>query len=369
MITELHIQNYKSHKDTQLPLKPLTLLTGVNGSGKSSVIQSLLLLRQSHKRQQLAQALIFNDSLCAIGTGKDAVYQSAEEDFVQFSLHSNGVAYSWKYISNESKDFLSGFENENKSNPDWNNLSLFSNDFQYLSAGRLPDLKYGRDDLLVENERQISQKRGCGELVAQFLEYYGEKIKVNANSLNANGSYDDLIHQVTAWEREISPNVNVLPQKIGEAYTVHFSFDKNDALGTTDPFKSENVAFGLTYALPVITALLAAEPGALLLIENPEAHLHPNGQSKLAELIALTAQRGVQVIIETHSDHIFNGVRKAIAANKIEINNVKVHYFELDEINVSTNEEIHLSKKGQILNYKKGFFDQFDDDLDELLGL
>jgi predicted ATPase len=368
MITELFIQNFKSHKNTRLSLNPLTLLTGVNSSGKTSVIQSLLLLRQSYKKQQLDKTLVLNDFLCKIGTGKDAIYQSADEDFIQFVFKTRNNTHSWKYSLQESKDFLPAHSQSIKSS-DLSNVSLFDNNFQYLSAGRLPELKYEREDNMVENERQISKKKGYGELVAQFLYHYGEREKVKPALKNNNVDFDDLIHQVTAWEREISPNVNVLPKKIDESYTIHYSFDRDDIFGTTDSFKSENVAFGLTYALPVITALLSAKEGALLLIENPEAHLHPRGQSKLAELIALTAQSGVQVIIETHSDHIFNGIRKAIAAEKIEKDNVSVHYFELDKKNVSMNTEIQISEKGRILNYKKGLFDQFDEDLDTLLGL
>jgi predicted ATPase len=116
-------------------------------------------------------------------------------------------------------------------------------------------------------------------------------------------------------------------------------------------------------------ALLSAEPGALLILENPEAHLHPHGQSKLAELIALAAQSGIQVFVETHSDHIFNGVLKAVAGGKIEKENVKVHFFQLNETNTSVSTEIQFSGKGRILNPQKGFFDQFDDDLDALLDL
>jgi predicted ATPase len=369
MITELHIQNFKSHGNTLLPLAPLTLLTGVNGSGKSSVIQSLLLLRQSYKKQRLDEALILNDTLCSIGTGKDAIFQSAEEDFLQFTLKLDKQEYAWKFSSSESKYFLPASEEKSHAFFNISHLSLYNNNFQYLSAGRLPELKYERDDLAVEKDRQISLKNGYGELVAHFLYHYGEKEKVNSQLQNTNSKFEDLIHQVTAWEREISPNVNVLPKKTEEgAFTVYYSFDR-DILGPTDPFTTENVAFGLTCALPVVTALLSAKPGALLLIENPEAHLHPRGQSKLSELIALTAQSGVQIIIETHSDHIFNGIRKAIAARKIEKENVKIHYFELDERNVSKTTEIQISDKGRILKYKKGLFDQFDDDLDTLLGL
>ncbi|MDR3188015.1 MAG: DUF3696 domain-containing protein [Prevotellaceae bacterium] len=368
MIADLHIHNFKSHADTDLSLKPLTVLTGLNGSGKSSVFQSLLLLRQSYKQQRLEEALRLSGSLCEIGTGKDAIYQSAQDDFLQFAIKVEEKTYQWQFSSKENKDYLPLVQMNVENIASLKNLSLFNNNFQYISAGRLPELSFGRGDIEVENERQISLKNGYGELVAQFLDYWGKE-PVKPVLKNSKSSFDDLLNQATAWEREISPNVNVIPKKNGEAFTVHYSFDRDGGVGTTDEFKTENVAFGLTYALPVITAILSARDGALLLIENPEAHLHPRGQSKLAELIALAAQSGVQIIIETHSDHIFNGIRKAIAARKIDKNNVKVHYFELDNTNTSVSTEIQFSDTGRVLNHRKGLFDQFDDDLDELLGL
>ena len=368
MITELHIKNFKSHADTLLSLKPLTVLTGLNGSGKSSVIQSLLLLRQSFKKQSLREVLILNDSLCSIGIGKDAIFQSSKDDFLQFGIKTDTLSCFWKFSTLESKDFLPLLESAIDSENNLNSLQLFNNDFQYLSAGRLPEFKYARNDLSVENERQISLRNGYGELVAQYLNYWGKE-KVNPALKNNNSEFDDLLSQVTAWEREISPNVNVAPKKSGESFTIHYSFNRTGSLGLTDEFKTENAAFGLTYALPVITALLSAKKDSLLLIENPEAHLHPRGQSKLAELIALAAQTGVQIIIETHSDHIFNGIRKAVAFGKIETEKASILFFELNNKNSSTATEIKLSDKGRVLNYKSGLFDQFDDDLDALLGL
>jgi predicted ATPase len=368
MITELHIINFKSHADSLLRLKPLTVLTGLNGSGKSSVIQSLLLLRQSFKKQRLNEALILNDSLCNIGIGKDAIYQSAKEDFLQFEIKADSILYSWKFSVSENKDFLPLLESKVDSDGNINNLQLFTNDFQYLSAGRLPKFKYERNDLAVESEHQISLENGYGELVAQYLYFWGKE-NINLELKNNNSNFNDLLNQVIAWEREICPNVNINPQKTGESYTIHYSFDRTGSMGTTDEYKTENAAFGLTYALPVITALLSAKKDMLLLIENPEAHLHPKGQSKLAELIALTANSGIQVIIETHSDHIFNGIRKAVAFNEIKKEKAALLFFELNENNSSSTTEINLSDKGRILNYKKGLFDQFDDDLDALLGL
>jgi len=368
MITELHIKNFKSHADTLLQIKPLTVLTGLNGSGKSSVIQSLLLLRQSFKRQRLDEALILNDTLCNIGIGKDAIFQASKDDFLEFEIKADNFLYSWKFTVSESKDFLPFLERRIGVGGNINSLKLFTNEFQYLSAGRLPEFKYERSDLTVESERQISLRNGYGELVAQYLHFWGKE-NINPMLKNDNSDFTDLLSQVIAWEREICPNVNIIPQKIGESYTIHYSFDRTGSIGTTDEYKTENVAFGLTYALPVITALLSAKKDTLLIIENPEAHLHPKGQSKMAELIALAANSGIQVIIETHSDHIFNGIRKAVAFNKIEKEKTALFFFELDENNTSITTEINLSDKGRILNYKKGLFDQFDDDLDALLGL
>ncbi len=80
-------------------------------------------------------------------------------------------------------------------------------------------------------------------------------------------------------------------------------------LGFTGRFRPTNVGFGISYALPVVTALLAAQPGELIIIENPESHIHPRGQAGLGKLIAKTAMNDVQLIVETHSDHIVNGIR------------------------------------------------------------
>ncbi|MGH3693299.1 MAG: AAA family ATPase [Pseudonocardiaceae bacterium] len=89
-----------------------------------------------------------------------------------------------------------------------------------------------------------------------------------------------------------------------------------------------NIGFGFSYALPVIIAGLLAPGGGLLLVENPEAHLHPAGQSRLGRFLARIAGSGVQVVLETHSDHILNGVRLAVADERtINAHDVIVHFF------------------------------------------
>jgi predicted ATPase len=348
----------------------LTVLTGINSSGKSSILQALLLLRQSFKKNRLHKGLDLNKPLCDIGKGKDAISRFAKYDMITFKIEAD-ERYEWNFdLTGKFNDTfiphaISIVESSFVQQP------LFTNDFQYLSASRWANRSlYPADSYAVETEKQLSLEKGQAELVAHFLHYWGKEKKEKVFStdlLHPSMPANDLFSQVTAWEREISPNVNVIPVKISNSYAIKYSFDKQG--DTANEFFSDNVGFGLTYALSIIVAILSSKKDSLLLIENPEAHLHPRGQSKLAELIALAAQSGIQIIMETHSDHIFNGLRKSIAAKKINKDNVKIHFFELDEDNVSKSTEIQISEKGRVLTYRKGLFDQFDEDLDALLEI
>lgn len=373
MITKLKISNFKSHLDTELNMGPLTVLTGMNSSGKSSVLQTLLLLRQSFKKGRLDGGLDLNKPLCEIGKAYDALSRLAKNDTVIFTV-SAGDEYKWEFDAANvlDKTFIPVSSGTAQSVPkSYLRLPLFTHDFQYLSALRWANRSsYPMDSYAVEIEKQLSLECGQGELVAHFLDCFStgkhRDFEIQLHKvLHPCCPSTKLLDQTIAWENEVSPRVTMTVQKRVENVIVEYGYDKTEVKG----LRAENVGFGLSYSLPVIVALLSATPNSLIIIENPEAHLHPRGQSKLAELIALAAQSGVQVIIETHSDHIFNGIRKSIAAKKSDANHVKVHYFELSKDNVSESTEIQLSDKGRILNYKKGLFDQFDEDLDELLGL
>ncbi len=142
----------------------------------------------------------------------------------------------------------------------------------------------------------------------------------------------------------------------------------------TNEFKAGNVGFGISYVLPIIVAVLSAEKGSLLLIENPESHLHPQGQAKLAELLALAAQNGVQILLETHSDHIINGTLVAVKKYQTEQrgiahDNVRIYYFDLDETcHATRSTKIPVLEGGRIVNAPQGFFDQFKIDIKTLMG-
>jgi predicted ATPase len=139
----------------------------------------------------------------------------------------------------------------------------------------------------------------------------------------------------------------------------------------SNPYRPTNVGFGITYTLPILAVLLSSTPGTLLLIENPEAHLHPQGQVRIGELIAQAAGGGLQIIVETHSDHILNGIRLAVHSGKIIPERVCLHYFRRGEKNGQACSEIvspKIDRNGRIDNWPDGFFDEWDKSLEALLA-
>ncbi len=384
MITQLHIKNFKIHKDTTLTLKNITFLCGQNGVGKSSIIQSLLLLRQSFQKNRLDKVLSLNKPLCYVGYGKDSLYQFAKNNEIIFELVDDKFpidefCYRFDVKGSGDKDFIPKIENKNIANKNekkshieneetYKNFSLFNKNFQYISAARTAD--YVEDDYGVDIEKQISAEEGKAELTAHFLYKY-QKEQVNDLFLHHSDKKNKkLLYQTILWQREISKGINIIPQKIGTGYKITYSFDTDASpKGVTSEFTAKNVGFGLSYALPIIVAILSAQKNALIIIENPEAHLVPYGQSKLMELVCLAAQSGVQIIIETHSDHIINGALVACKEQKIDKENIIIYQFNRDEKqHCAEITPINVLEGGRIIYPPQGFFDQISKDRKILMG-
>jgi hypothetical protein len=106
--------------------------------------------------------------------------------------------------------------------------------------------------------------------------------------------------------------------------------------GARDLVNIADVGFGLSQALPVVTALHAAQPGQLVYLEQPEIHLHPRAQVAMAEVLAGAADRGVQVVIETHSSLLLLGVQTLVARGRLASDKVKLHWFLRNEVDGTT---------------------------------
>lgn len=378
MITNFYIENFKIHKSTNLNLKNLNVLTGQNSSGKSSIIQMLLLLRQSYLKGELANGLQLQGDLCNVGLVSDAVCKYADEDIVKTGFVEDNMRFNWGFSQKSNSIF------QDMIPADENNVAvgdaipvLFSSDFQYISASRwCPHESYPLNTSAVEIKKQISSELGLCDLVPHYLYYYGKEKKLIINKELKHDGTDslDLIDQVSAWENIISKGVNVIPQREGKAFVLKYSFNKPNDFVSSDEFNATNVGYGLSYALPIIVALLTASANSLIIIENPEIHLHPHGQSELAKLIARTAQTGVQIIVETHSDHIINGILvatkqfenegKGVDRNRVQLFNCKKN----DDVQTAEVTPINIIGDGKIDVQPEGFFDQTEKDLSYLLG-
>ncbi len=378
MIENIHIKNFKAHSDTRMSLSRINILSGLNGLGKSSIIQALLLLRQTQTKGLLAKGLDLNGELCSIGSIKDCIYQYAETDNIEISIKTNYEQVQWSFVAdihNLSDTFIKS--NKKTTFSADSKFILFNNNFQYISAFRNgPTNDYDKDTSSVELLNQISRKEGRCELVAHFFHYFKDYI-VDDAIVKDSKLGNSLKGQVEFWMREISPNINIHVNQNETSFNIKYSYSNKDI--QTEHFKASNIGFGVSYVLPIVVATLQAcssvsskskkENNSIIIIENPEAHIHPSGQAKLMELICLASKCGVQFIIETHSDHIINGLLVGIKNKLISEDFAKVFYFDrYDETHSANVIDLPVLKGGKIKNAPNGFFDQLDKDMSTLMG-
>jgi predicted ATPase len=344
--------------------------------GKSTVIQALLLLRQSERAGMLRppgptggqSGLLLNGELTRLGTGADVLYEGAGEDTVAITVDAGpDLTPSWSFSTPENADLLPWLDGP-ASPPA---LPIFGSHCCYLGAERI-----GPRNVYALSASQIErQDLGAdGALAAAFLDAHGGD-NVLPPLQHAESPSAGLLSQANAWMGEISPGVRLDTRVLREVSLARLSFSFVTGKDTSRLHRPTSVGFGLSYTLPVVVALLAAREGSLVLIENPEAHLHPRGQMAMGDLIARAAAAGAQVIVETHSDHVLNGVRLAVHGGTIDHERVVFHFFQRDVLHdeESGDRAVHrvvspkIDKNGRIDQRPDGFFDQWDKSLRRLL--
>ncbi len=377
MITSLQLLNFKPFENQLLEFKKLTLFSGLNSTGKSSVMQSLLLLRQSYQQGLLPEkGLALNGDFVNVGTARDALFEGAKEDLIGFDIvWENNSEGRWRFKYDQEVDVLNIVSKPVNSEVYQSNL--FGNNFHYLQAERIGPRPF--NEMSDYQVRQLGQLGIKGEYAAHFLAINGRKVIPNSslshpevklktlrNEEQSTAKSMDLIDQVEAWRGEISPGTRLKIDTKSDVDLMTFQY----SYGDSNPYRATNVGFGISYILPIIVAALASTPGTIILIENPEAHLHPKGQVKMGELLALAASGGVQVVIETHSDHVLNGIRLAVHGGKLDPKDVRLHYFQRQNKEGQAVTEVispKIDRNGRIDRWPDGFFDEWDNSLEILL--
>lgn len=365
MLRRIELNNFKCFANLALPLAPLTVLAGMNGAGKSSVIQSMLLLRQSTEGGA-PNSLMLRGGLVSLGTGRDVLFEDATSEIIEFRMYEENLTSPLRlaFLPQNTTNILPLWRPKTIDRRVWNNWKdkpPFGSNLSYVNAERVgPRVLYEQPDAIAPSNLGIRGEHTLNYLHTNQTAFDGDDPRCEGQPRHR------LLDVVDRWLQVVSTGVHLKIETIvgADALMASFSFDRRGDISTR-PFRATNVGFGLSYILPVLTALLAP-PGTLCLIENPEAHLHPKGQTKMAELAVRAAIAGVQVVVETHSDHFLDGVRIAVRNGLITPAQVALHYFKREgALATVTSPEIDLD--GRLSEWPEGFFDQHEENLMNLL--
>ncbi|MCX2564708.1 DUF3696 domain-containing protein [Acetobacter thailandicus] len=362
MINGITIDGFKRFASASFEMGPLTLLTGLNGSGKTSLLQALLLAKEASTTSGTSLSLNGPFNL-QLGTAEDVLnWRSSSPIGISFEFPER-LSVEWKFlVSSEEALFL-----DIASRPDNLPFALSGRPraFSYLSAERLGPRAFTEMSPLPDAELEVGIN---GEFCAHILSSLGNRVIGSvdrSHPLYTNATPRLLKYEVEQWLSEITRPIEVDGRQAGGAAVVELTF----RTGGSNWVKATNMGFGITYALPIVLAGLIAENDGILLIENPEAHLHPAGQSQMGVFLAWLAGRGVQVIVETHSDHVVNGIRRAIAEHAyLDASSTFVHWFGNDGTNLDelTHNTLSINEIGSFSDWPSGFFDQYQIDVSAL---
>lgn len=359
-IDKFQLKNFKCLSKVTFEFGNLNLLAGANGCGKSSLIQALLLLRQTYERTGDMKQLFTYGKYVNLGMAKDVLYEYAEDDEdILYKLTGTDGEKELIYKYEAASRILKCRSCKELGKTDFN---LWDSSFEYLSAERIsPQTTYSSiaQDLLLGMH---------GENALNFLEKYGDSIEVN-NVFLDDSKNKSLLYYVNQWMEKLFKGFSLQLSQILDADAVSLRYKEKSRDHVSNAYRPVNVGFGITYVLPIVIALLKAEKEDLILIENPEAHLHSKAQRIMGELLAKAARTGAQIIVETHSDHILNGIR--ICAKKQEIlpEKIKIFFFMKEDVGSKYNVNIYapeMDNEGNIDIWPEGFFDEWDNALAEL---
>lgn len=363
-INRIKLENFKCFLDAQIITKELNFFVGLNSVGKSSVLQSMLLALQANDNGYLE----FNGDLVNLGEYNDVLNIHAPDDSIRLSIEVDNEEYIWgynkNYIFDGSKDpklpLISGEKEKIE------NLKL---SFQYISAERWGP----RDNVPVSPKYRKGWLGKNGENVIDYLyslandTSIGKEVVLEKDDprIHLEAKNKTVLASIEAWLGEISPGVNFDVNVYREAnigWTL-FGYD-----GESKKFRASNIGFGISYSLSIISSIIGAKKGDVIIIENPEAHIHPRGQSQLGQLLALASKAGIQLFVETHSEHIINGARVAIRLFEVNADRVAIYYFSKDRKSSTPDViEIKSDQMGNFDKWPEGFFDQAVIDMEKII--
>lgn len=384
MITCVNLQNFKCFTSLKLPLRPLTLLSGGNASGKTTVLHALALIQQTMREQEWSSNLLLNGRTVRLGTAADVIDQFVGRQTCAIEIYSEDEAWlGWTFIG-QRNDSLMSIQKTRGNTGNGHEWSTTEDQYRFLLppkpalrhplVDRLRGLTYLTAERLGPREfyelvdSQLMPVVGPkGEYAASVL--YSDKEKAVSERLRIKETATNLFRQTEAWIGQFLPGCVLSLDRIALTNSLTLGIR---ITSETNFLRTINTGFGFTQVLPIIVSVLSADKNDILLIENPEVHLHPAAQSEIGKFLALAASAGVQVVVETHSDHILNGIRRAVKEKVLHHKDVAIHFFQVrgedSENSLPQVSSPMVRPDGEIDYWPTGFFDQFDDDMNYFAG-
>lgn len=370
MHNKLVIENFKCFSEkTTIELGKINVCLGSNSVGKSSVIQSCILLRQIfeqarfYENAKVSKYHIQLNDVYGLQLGDSKHIQSSGKEEIYFEIDD------FKYKLSSSNDTPMEMQVDNSYDVvDMSKVNgLFAEEFYYLNAERIGPRNYQMIDAKVinncgvygENTMHLLNTVGNNKVEKEKLFNLDEEKKVNTVS-----------KQVEYWMDYIIPGIEISTDDITDLRVSKMMLQQSALdTGFLSPY---NFGFGISYVLPIILTGLIAKKGSVFLVENPEAHLHPKGQSHIGYFLAMMACAGVQIVVETHSEHVINGIRIAALKSGMKPEDISINFFAIKEYDGSaqhTVEHITLNDRMDLEVWPDGFMDQEEEDLRTLREL
>lgn len=376
MLTRLDLRFFKCFELLKLPLGSLTLLSGGNASGKSSVLQALVLLQQTIREHEWSTRLLLNGASIRMGTVIDVVDKVNGRYTFEIGVADDEYPYQWVFTGERSEMSMAvervtlGDVPSDKPEVLRYLLPPKVDETATSLANRLRDLTYitaervgPREVYPMEDRQSVPVVGPAGEHAASLL-HQGRDGHV-LDRLALPGVPPTRLRQVEERMRMFFPGCELAVQQVPQMNAVTLGVRTSTDTGFHRPI---HAGFGLTQVFPIMVAALSATRGDIVLIENPEVHLHPAGQALMGQFLTDVARAGVQVIVETHSDHVLNGIRRSVRAGKLPPDQVAIHFFRPRSVDAAQVISPQLDSAGNIDAWPEGFFDQFDKDASHFAG-
>ena len=385
MITELSICNFKCFGSlTSIPMSRYTILYGKNGRGKSSMIQSLLLLSQSlQENGGSLDSLAINGKMVSLGTFDDITNRYSTSSSAIDIIVKTDIEPPLKLKFEKSFDKPTiGLLDEIWLGP----IPYFGSVSEEVSSppGFSSENRQGHKKRLIFTQSDIQTYVSLMSLYYIAADRRGpvnfeqriDRIGAIDTSVKGDGLINALAVQSSEFRERFTQELSlILSGASVRVFASPYTPDRIELFldSVNDQeygFRPRNVGFGYSYVLPIVYQVLSAPSGGIIVIENPEAHLYPAAQSRLVDfLVKYAKEKNLQIVLETHSDHIINGLRISVKDGVVNPTEASILYFDRDE-NETGNpviNRIRIDKRGALDKQPGDFMDEWTRQMLELL--